>query len=84
MDFYIKCSDFQDAGGETAKDGVSYTGDNSTPVSNDSIADLNQSSSDLNRNLGDVYAIEDGLGSSTSKPRISGGSICSDEAIDKN
>ncbi|XP_035834260.1 replication protein A 70 kDa DNA-binding subunit E-like [Helianthus annuus] len=82
--FAMSQSDFQDAGGETAKDGVSYTGDNSTPVSKDSVADLYQSSSDLKHNLGDVYAIEDGIGSSESKPRISGGSICSDEAIANN
>ncbi|KAJ0822823.1 hypothetical protein HanPSC8_Chr16g0736561 [Helianthus annuus] len=47
-------SEFQYAGGECSKDGDSYTGDNSTPVSKDYVGDLKQSSSDLKRNLGDV------------------------------
>ncbi|KAF5803519.1 hypothetical protein HanRHA438_Chr06g0281301 [Helianthus annuus] len=80
----MSLSDFQSAGGESAKDGVSYTVDNSTPVSKDSVADLKQSSADLKHNLGDVYAIEEGLGSSASKARISGDSICFDEDVAKN
>ncbi|KAF5817000.1 putative nucleic acid-binding protein [Helianthus annuus] len=82
--FAMSQSDFQDAGGESAKDGVSYTGDNSTPVSKDFASDLNQSSTYLKRNLGDVYASEDVVGSSASKPRISGDTISSDEGHAKN
>ncbi|XP_022014330.2 replication protein A 70 kDa DNA-binding subunit B-like [Helianthus annuus] len=62
--FSMSHSEFQDAGGESAKDGVSYTGDNSTPVSEDFASDFNQSSIDLKRNLGDVYVSEDVVGSS--------------------
>ncbi|KAJ0858294.1 hypothetical protein HanRHA438_Chr13g0599511 [Helianthus annuus] len=53
------------------KDVVSYTGDNSAPVSKDYVTNVKQSSAELKHNLGDVYAIEEGLGSSTSKPRMS-------------
>ncbi|MFS7956891.1 hypothetical protein Hanom_Chr07g00659931 [Helianthus anomalus] len=77
--FAMSQSDFQDD-----EDGVSYTCDNSTPVSKDFASDLNQSSTDLKRNLGDVYTSEDGVRSSASKPRISGGTICSDEDHAKN
>ncbi|MFS7995481.1 putative nucleic acid-binding protein [Helianthus anomalus] len=82
--FAMSQSEFQDAGGESAKDGVSYTGDNSTPVSKDFASDFNQSSTDLKRNLGDVYVSEDVVGSSASKPRISGDNISSDEDHAKN
>ncbi|MFS8032256.1 hypothetical protein Hanom_Chr17g01555461 [Helianthus anomalus] len=34
-------------------------------------SELKQSSAELKHNLGDVYAIEEGLGSSASKPRMS-------------
>ncbi|KAL9999856.1 hypothetical protein Hdeb2414_s0457g00897891 [Helianthus debilis subsp. tardiflorus] len=44
--FAMSQSDFQSAGGESEKDGVSYIGDNSTPVSKDYVADLNQSSAE--------------------------------------
>ncbi|KAJ0442560.1 hypothetical protein HanIR_Chr16g0810791 [Helianthus annuus] len=82
--FAMSQSDFQSVGGESAKDGVSYIGDNSTPVSKDYVANLKQSSADLKRNLSDLYAIEEGLGSSASKPRISVDSICLDEDVANN
>ncbi|KAJ0526142.1 hypothetical protein HanHA300_Chr09g0319951 [Helianthus annuus] len=82
--FAMSQSDFQSAGGESAKDGVSNIGDNSTPVSKDYVADLKQSSADLKRNLSDLYAIEEGLGSSASKPRISVDSIYLDEDVANN
>ncbi|KAM0040480.1 putative nucleic acid-binding, SEFIR domain-containing protein [Helianthus debilis subsp. tardiflorus] len=82
--FSMSHSEFQDTGGESAKDGVSYTGDNSTPVSKDFASDFNQSSTDLKRNLGDVYVSEDVVGSSASKPRISGDNISSDEDHARN
>ncbi|KAJ0546017.1 hypothetical protein HanIR_Chr08g0356201 [Helianthus annuus] len=82
--FVMSQSDFQSAGGESAKDGVSNIGDNSTPVSKDYVADLKQSLADLKRNLSDLYAIEEGLGSSASKPRITVDSICLDEDVANN
>ncbi|MFS7927169.1 hypothetical protein Hanom_Chr04g00305801 [Helianthus anomalus] len=36
-------------------DADSYTGDNTTPISKDYAVDLKQSSSDMKRNLDDVY-----------------------------
>ncbi|MFS7902501.1 hypothetical protein Hanom_Chr01g00012031 [Helianthus anomalus] len=45
------------------KDADSYTGDNTTPVSKDYVVDLKQSSSDMKRNLDDVYFNEVGLAS---------------------
>ncbi|KAJ0622973.1 hypothetical protein HanIR_Chr01g0026591 [Helianthus annuus] len=57
--FSMGHSEFQDAVGESSKDGVSYTGDNSTPVSKDVASDFYKSSTDLKRNLGDVYVSED-------------------------
>ncbi|XP_022040807.1 uncharacterized protein LOC110943363 [Helianthus annuus] len=62
--FSMGHSEFQDDVGKSAKDGVSYTGDNSTPVSKDFASDFNKSSTDLKRNLGDVYVSEDVVGSS--------------------
>ncbi|KAF5799993.1 putative nucleic acid-binding protein [Helianthus annuus] len=82
--FGMSQSEFQYAGGECSKDGDSYTGDNSTPVSKDYVGDLKQSSSDLKRNLGDVYVIEEGMGSAASKPRMCVENNDLDEDLGKN
>ncbi|XP_035835777.1 uncharacterized protein LOC118484012 [Helianthus annuus] len=67
--FGMSQSEFQYAGGECSKD---YVGD------------LKQSSSDLKRNLGDVYVIEEGLGSAASKPRMCVENNDIDEDLCKN
>ncbi|KAJ0883355.1 putative nucleic acid-binding, replication factor A [Helianthus annuus] len=82
--FGMSQSEFQYAGGECSKDGDSYTGDNSTPVSKDYVGELKQSSSDLKRNLGDVYVIEEGLGSAASKSRMCVENNDLDEDLGKN
>ncbi|MFS7929320.1 hypothetical protein Hanom_Chr04g00331131 [Helianthus anomalus] len=56
-------SEFQTTGGECFKDADSYTRNNTTPVSKDYVGDLKQSSSDMKRNLDDVYLNEEELGS---------------------
>ncbi|KAJ0819253.1 hypothetical protein HanPSC8_Chr16g0693971 [Helianthus annuus] len=63
-------SELQTSGAEGLKDADSYTGDNTTPISKDYAVDLKQSSSDMKRNLDDVYLNEVGLASSASKPRM--------------
>ncbi|XP_022013686.2 uncharacterized protein LOC110913143 [Helianthus annuus] len=63
--FGISQSEFQTSGAECLKDADSYIGDNTTPVSKDYVGDLKQSSSDMKRNLDDVYLNEVGLASST-------------------
>ncbi|KAJ0471130.1 hypothetical protein HanIR_Chr14g0726351 [Helianthus annuus] len=82
--FGMSQSEFQSAGGECSKDGDSYIGDNTTPVSKDYVGDLKQSSSDLKRNLDDVYLIEEGLGSSASKPHMCLEKNHLDEDVGKN
>ncbi|XP_022019217.2 uncharacterized protein LOC110919251 [Helianthus annuus] len=68
--FGMSQSEFQTSGAECLKDSDSYTGDNTTPVSKDIVCELKQSSSDMKRNLDDVYLNEVGLASSASKPRM--------------
>ncbi|KAJ0921987.1 hypothetical protein HanPSC8_Chr05g0198201 [Helianthus annuus] len=63
-------SELQTSGAEGLKDADSYTGDNTTPISKDYAVDLKQSSSDMKRNLDDVYLNEVRLASSASKPRM--------------
>ncbi|KAJ0503109.1 putative nucleic acid-binding protein [Helianthus annuus] len=68
--FGMRQSELQTSGAEGLKDADSYTGDNTTPISKDYAVDLKQSSSDMKRNLDDVYLNEVGLASSASKPRM--------------
>ncbi|KAJ0441204.1 putative nucleic acid-binding, replication factor A [Helianthus annuus] len=82
--FGMSQSEFQTSGGECFKDADSYTGDNTTLVSKDYVGDLKQSSSDMKRNLDDVYLNEEGLGSSASKPRMCVEKNHLDEEISKN
>ncbi|XP_022023935.2 uncharacterized protein LOC110924208 [Helianthus annuus] len=65
--FKIDQSELQTSGAEGLKDADSYTGDNTTPVSKDYAVDLKQSSSDMKRNLDDVYLNEVGLASSATE-----------------
>ncbi|XP_035831868.1 uncharacterized protein LOC110869885 [Helianthus annuus] len=62
--FGMTQSEFQATGGDSFKDADSYTGDNTTPVSKDYVSDLKQPSSDMKRNLDDVYLNDEGVGSS--------------------
>ncbi|XP_035838858.1 uncharacterized protein LOC110900400 [Helianthus annuus] len=62
--FGMSQSELQTSGAEGLKDADSYTGDNTTPISKDYAVDLKQSSSDMKRNLDDVYLNEVGLASS--------------------
>ncbi|XP_022008997.2 uncharacterized protein LOC110908366 [Helianthus annuus] len=69
--FGMTQSELQATGGDSFKiyfyffkDADSYTGDNTTPVSKDYVCDLKQPSSDMKRNLDDVYLNDEGLGSS--------------------
>uniref|UniRef100_A0A251UNM8 Uncharacterized protein n=1 Tax=Helianthus annuus TaxID=4232 RepID=A0A251UNM8_HELAN len=68
--FGMSQSELQTSGAEGLKDADSYTGDNTTPISKDYAVDLKQSSSDMKRNLDDVYLNEVRLASSASKPRM--------------
>ncbi|KAJ0685285.1 hypothetical protein HanLR1_Chr11g0400961 [Helianthus annuus] len=77
-------SELQITGGECFKNADFYTGDNTTPVSKDYVGDLKQSSSDIKRNLDDVYLNEEGLGSSASKPRMCVEKNALDEDLSNN
>ncbi|KAF5823189.1 hypothetical protein HanXRQr2_Chr01g0035651 [Helianthus annuus] len=77
-------SKLQATGGESFKDADSYTGDNTTPVSKDDVCDLKQPSSDMKRNLDDVYLNEERLGSSASKPRMCVEKNAVDEDLSNN
>ncbi|XP_022003507.2 uncharacterized protein LOC110900961 [Helianthus annuus] len=67
--FGMSQSELQTSAAEGLKDADSYTGDgdNTTPVSKDYAVDLKQSSSDMKRNLDDVYLNEVGLASSATE-----------------
>ncbi|XP_035834248.1 uncharacterized protein LOC110888836 [Helianthus annuus] len=65
--FGMSQSELQTSGAEGLKDADSYTGDNTTPISKDYAVDLKQSSSDMKRNLDDVYLNEVGLASSATE-----------------
>ncbi|XP_022003222.2 uncharacterized protein LOC110900650 [Helianthus annuus] len=65
--FGMSQSEFQTSGAECLKDSDSYTGDNTTPVSKDIVCELKQSSSDMKRNIDDVYLNEVGLASSATE-----------------
>ncbi|XP_035836064.1 uncharacterized protein LOC110888803 [Helianthus annuus] len=65
--FGMRQSELQTSGAEGLKDADSYTGDNTTPISKDYAVDLKQSSSDMKRNLDDVYLNEVGLASSATE-----------------
>ncbi|KAF5777382.1 hypothetical protein HanXRQr2_Chr12g0534961 [Helianthus annuus] len=77
-------SEFQATGGDSFKDADSYTGDNTTPVSKDYVSDLKQPSSDMKRNLDDVYLNDEGVGSSASKPRMCVEKKAVDEDLSNN
>ncbi|KAJ0783163.1 putative replication protein A, OB [Helianthus annuus] len=82
--FGMTQSEFQATGGDSFKDADSYTGDNTTPVSKDYVSDLKQPSSDMKRNLDDVYLNDEGVGSSASKPRMCVEKKAVDEDLSNN
>ncbi|XP_022026916.2 uncharacterized protein LOC110927872 [Helianthus annuus] len=68
----VHLSEIQSVPCEVSKDEVSYTGDNETSVSN--VMKSNQkspSSSEVKRNLHEVYDVDNTVGSSSTKRRVS-------------
>ncbi|KAF5765506.1 hypothetical protein HanXRQr2_Chr15g0704551 [Helianthus annuus] len=65
---------------EVTKDDVSCTGDNATPISNVVGSNKKASSYEVKHNLGKVYEVDDALGCSPTKRRMSD-EIVEDEGV---